>query len=71
MGGRFGKYGDVKRRQVLRQTRQAMFRLESSRLKARVRRSKGGNRLGAPNGRHDRFRGIANDPAGDKPPETG
>ena len=37
MGGRFGKYGDAKRRQALRKSRYAKHRLESLRLKARVR----------------------------------
>jgi len=40
MGGRFGKYGDVKRRQALRQVRREKNRLESNRLRARIRRSR-------------------------------
>jgi len=38
MGGRFGKYGDIKRRQGLRKARDAKHRLEGRRLRARVRR---------------------------------
>ena len=40
MGGRFGKYGDAKRRQVLRKSRNAKHRLEGLRLRARVRRKR-------------------------------
>ena len=38
MGGRFGKYGDIKRHQVLRKSRDAKHRLEGLRLRSRVRR---------------------------------
>ena len=40
MGGRFGKYGDAKRRQTLRKMRREKFGLESGRLRAKVQRSK-------------------------------
>lgn len=40
MGGRFGKYGDMKRRQALGQMRREKFRLDSARIKAQVRRRK-------------------------------
>ena len=40
MGGRFGKYGDAKRRQTLRKSRCEKHRLEGLRLRERVRRRK-------------------------------
>lgn len=40
MGGRYGKYGDAKRRQTLRKSRYAKHRLAGLRLRARVRRRK-------------------------------
>ena len=38
MGGRFGKYGDVKRHQALQKSRYAKHRLEGLCLRSRVRR---------------------------------
>jgi hypothetical protein len=40
MGGRYGKYGDAKRRQALRKSRDEKHRLEGLRLRARIRRRK-------------------------------
>ena len=71
MGGRFGKYGDLKRLQILRQTRREKYRLESARLRARIHRNRRKARLAAPAGHHDRFRTVAKGQAGDKPLETG